>query len=188
MITTRECSPRSNSTLWMTNLPFPHNEANGVPLARASRQVDHMHARDHPFHRLHCQVGFQPYAFTRVSEKPIYIANAPSPPHASPSSRITHRPMMEDLTAFLYAAVVIVLGTSFVRWRFSPVCLLCTLSSQVLLICYMQLYDMPTLGGPSLPLLSYLGAVNILFRGKTIVNKGYRKVKSLDRCQGYVTS
>ncbi|KAI0714854.1 cytochrome P450 [Earliella scabrosa] len=63
--------------------------------------------------------------------------------------------MMEDLTAFLYAAVVIVLGTSFVRWRLSP--------------------DMPTLGGPSLPLLSYLGAVNILFRGKTIVNKGYRK-------------
>ncbi len=41
----------------------------------------------------------------------------------------------------------------------------------------LQLYKLPTVGGFFFPLLSYLGGLNTLFRGKRLLQYGYRKVR-----------
>ncbi|KAI0756382.1 cytochrome P450 [Daedaleopsis nitida] len=65
--------------------------------------------------------------------------------------------MESSLQSVVYATLAFAVALFFLRWRLDP------------------LYHIPTLGGPSVPLLSYLGALNILIRGQTVVDEGYRK-------------
>ena len=39
-----------------------------------------------------------------------------------------------------------------------------------------QLNAIPTVGGPSVPLLSYIGAFKFLFRAQELIQSGYDKV------------
>lgn len=42
-----------------------------------------------------------------------------------------------------------------------------------------QLRHIPTVGGPSLPILSFLGVYSYYFRHRETLQKGYNKVSSL---------
>lgn len=44
-------------------------------------------------------------------------------------------------------------------------------------VSHVQLSGIPTVGGPSMPLLSYIGSARFLLRGKAITRKGYEKVR-----------
>ncbi|KAI0713160.1 cytochrome P450 [Cerioporus squamosus] len=62
---------------------------------------------------------------------------------------------MEDPQTIVFAGLAIFLAIYFVRWRMNP------------------LNAIPTLGGSSLPGLSYLAALNFMRNAKDIINEGY---------------
>ncbi|RDX48972.1 cytochrome P450 [Lentinus brumalis] len=64
---------------------------------------------------------------------------------------------MGAILTFLFVATELLVLLYFVKWKKSP------------------LYKLPTVGGFFFPLLSYLGGLNTLFRGKRLLQYGYRK-------------
>nr|BED42928.1 cytochrome P450 monooxygenase [Trametes versicolor] len=77
----------------------------------------------------------------------------------------------------LWAGVAIFVVLYLVKWRLDP------------------LYHIPTVGGTSLPLLSYIGARKFVHRGKDVIQEGYRKhhgrafkVPMMDKWKVFVSS
>ncbi|KAI1791203.1 cytochrome P450 [Ganoderma leucocontextum] len=68
---------------------------------------------------------------------------------------------MEDAQTLLYTVLAVLAAVYIVRWRTNP------------------LNSIPTVGGPSAPILSYLSAVNFLFHSRELLTEGYRKNPAL---------
>ncbi|KAI0713154.1 cytochrome P450 [Cerioporus squamosus] len=64
---------------------------------------------------------------------------------------------MEDPQTILYAVLAIFAAVYFVRWRSDP------------------LSHIPTVGGPSVPILSYLSTINFLRKPKALLREGYQQ-------------
>ncbi|PIL33520.1 cytochrome P450 [Ganoderma sinense ZZ0214-1] len=64
---------------------------------------------------------------------------------------------MEDTQTLLYTLVAAFAVAYIIRWRTNP------------------LNSIPTVGGPSAPILSYLSAINFLFHGRELLTEGYQK-------------
>ncbi|KAI0714847.1 cytochrome P450 [Earliella scabrosa] len=64
---------------------------------------------------------------------------------------------MSDLSALICTCLLGLAAISILRWRMNP------------------LRSLPTVGGPSVPLISYLGAVNFLRDARKVLVEGYRK-------------
>ncbi|KAI0713161.1 hypothetical protein C8T65DRAFT_161841 [Cerioporus squamosus] len=68
-----------------------------------------------------------------------------TPAHATPGSPV------------LYAVIAVLAAVYFVRWRSDPLC------------------HIPTVGGPSAPILSYWSTITFLLRSQALVKEGYQR-------------
>ncbi|TBU42576.1 cytochrome P450 [Dichomitus squalens] len=64
---------------------------------------------------------------------------------------------MEDTQAVLYAVAAVLVAAYVIRWRTNP------------------LNSIPTVGGPSAPILCYLSALNFLLHPRELLTEGYQK-------------
>ena len=85
--------------------------------------------------------------------------------------------------AVLYALLAIAIAAYVVKWRTHPVRIYHLLGNPCVLLTYVcidpQLNAIPTVGGPSAPLLSFIAAINFLRNGKQLLIDGYQRVSVL---------
>lgn len=78
----------------------------------------------------------------------------------------------------LWTGIAIFVVLYLVKWRLDPVRVLDMICEYGRLMrTWIKLYHIPTVGGTSLPLLSYIGARRFVRQSKDIVQEGYRKVR-----------
>ncbi len=88
---------------------------------------------------------------------------------------------MEDTQTVLYALFAVFAAVYLFRWRSDPVCTLTQAwTSSQTLIRFLQLSHIPTVGGPSAPILSYWSTVNFFRKPKALLREGYQRVRG--RC------
>ena len=92
--------------------------------------------------------------------------------------------MDEVQFSVLYGALTVLAAIYFIRWRRNPVSAqtgsdLQLASSGCSYLRHGQLNSIPTLGGPSVPILSYLSAINYTLNSRKILREGYEKVGAI---------
>lgn len=84
---------------------------------------------------------------------------------------------MEDSFAVGYAIIAAIAVLYVIRWRSDRVCCVSSVCHDIAdLAVQRQLSSIPTVGGPSAPILSYLTALKFLRNGKELIVQGNNKV------------
>ena len=87
--------------------------------------------------------------------------------------------IMDDGQSLVYAILAALVAIHIIRWRSNPVRISEHHHTGVAAKTFtvvLQLNSIPTMGGPSAPILSYISAYNFLHNAKDILAEGYQKV------------